>query len=218
MKSPGKRSPPKLAASPVRKKPRRHPAAAAALCALTLLVYANSFRAGFTLDNKGLIVEDPRLRAANAENVGQILDHSYWWPQGESGLYRPVTTLSYLFNYSVLGNGGQPEGYHWVNLLLQCGNVLLVYALALRLWAEFWPAVFTAALWAAHPVLTESVTNIAGRADLLAGMAVLGSLLLYLKSKESAGWRRWAWLAALMAMSAMGMFSKESAAVIPAVI
>lgn len=185
---------------------------------LTLLVYANSLSAGFTLDNKGLLIEDPRLRAANGENIRQIVDHTYWWPQGESGLYRPVTTLSYLFNYSVLGNGVEPEGYHWVNLLLHCGNVLLVYALALRLWREFWPAVFTAALWAAHPVLTESVTNIVGRADLLAGMAVLGALLLYLKSMESAGWRRWAWLAALTAVSAIGMFSKESAAVIPAVI
>jgi protein O-mannosyl-transferase len=196
----------------------RQPAAMAALCALTLLVYANSFGAGFTLDNKGLILDDSRLRAADSENVHQILDHTYWWPQGESGLYRPVTTLSYLFNYAVLEERDRPEGYHWVNFLLQCGNVLLVYALALRLWREFWPSVFTAALWAVHPVLTESVTNIVGRADLLAGMAVLGGLLLYLRSTESEGWRRWAWLAALMAVSAIGMFSKESAAVLPAVI
>jgi hypothetical protein len=193
-------------------------AAAAALCAITFVAYANSFHAGFTLDNKGLLIEDPRVRSASSENIGQVLDHTYWWPQGESGLYRPLTTLSYLFNYSILENRDQPEGYHWVNLLLHCGNVLLVYALALRLWREFWPAVFTAALWAVHPVLTESVTNMVGRADLLAGMAVLGSLLLYLRSTESAGWRRWAWLAALMAVSAIGMFSKESAAVIPAVI
>jgi tetratricopeptide (TPR) repeat protein len=202
----------------MRKRSLRQPAAIAALCLLTLLVYANSLRAGFTLDNKGLLIEDARLRSASAENVRQILDHTYWWPKGESGLYRPVTTLSYLFNYSVLGNSGEPEGYHWVNLLLQCGNVLLVYALALRLWREFWPSVFTAALWATHPVLTESVTNIVGRADLLAGMAVLGGLLIYLRSREAAGWRRWAWLAALLLVSAIGMFSKESAAVLPAVI
>jgi tetratricopeptide (TPR) repeat protein len=207
-----------VAVASVRKRALRHPAAVAVLCAVTLLTYANSLRAGFTLDNKGLLIEDPRLRVANAENIRQILDHTYWWPTGESGLYRPFTTLSYLFDYSVLGNRDQPEGYHWVNLLLHCGNVLLVYALALRLWREFWPSVFTAAVWAVHPVLTESVTNIVGRADLLAGMAVLGGLLLCLKSAEAPGWRRWAWLVALMAASAIGMFSKESAAVIPAVI
>jgi hypothetical protein len=61
------------------------------------------------VDNKGLLIEDPRLRSASAGNVRQILDHTYWWPKGESGLYRPVTTLSYLFNYSVLGNDAEPE-------------------------------------------------------------------------------------------------------------
>jgi tetratricopeptide (TPR) repeat protein len=218
VKSQRKSSDPQAVATPVRKRSLRQPAAVTALCLLTLLVYANSFGAGFTLDNKGLLIEDARLRSASAENVRQILDRTYWSPKGESGLYRPVTTLSYLFNYSVLGNGAEPEGYHWVNLLLQCGNVLLVYALALRLWRGFWPAVFTAALWATHPVLTESVTNIVGRADLLAGMAVLGGLLIYLRSREAAGWRRWAWLAALLLVSAIGMFSKESAAVLPAVI
>jgi hypothetical protein len=197
-----------------------------ALCALTLLAYANSFRAGFALDNKALLLDDSRLRAASAENVQQILDHTYWWPVGESGLYRPVTTLSYLFNYAVLDDRDQPAGYHWINFLLHCGNVLLVYALARRWWPElplemprdFWPPVFTAALWAVHPVLTESVTNMVGRADLLAGMSVLGGLLLYLRSRESHGWRRGAWLAALMVSGALGMFSKESAAVLPAVI
>ena len=69
-----------------------------------------------------------------------------------SGLYRPITTLSFLFNYSVLGNGTDPSGYHWVNLLLHFLNVLLVYVLGLRLLKSFWPSVFLAAIWAVHPV------------------------------------------------------------------
>jgi len=218
VKSQRKHPAPPVASPPVRSRSPRHLVAIAMLCAVTSLAYVNSFHAGFTLDNRGLLLEDPRLRAAGAENIRQTLDRTYWWPTGESGLYRPFTTLSYLFSYSVLGNRDQPEGYHWVNLLLHSGNVLLVYALALRLWRQFWPSVFTAAIWAVHPVLTESVTNMVGRADLLAGMAVLAGLLLYLTSVEARGWQRWAWLAALMAVSAIGVFSKESAAVIPAVI
>ena len=96
-------------------------------------------------------------------------------------------------------------------------NVLLVYALGLRLAASR-VAAWTAALWAVHPVLTESVTNIVGRADLLAGMAVLGGLRLYLKSTESAGWRRWALLGALSAATAVGAFSKESAVTVVGVV
>jgi hypothetical protein len=189
----------------------RNVVAGAGLCALTLLAYANSFGAGFTLDNRGLLLEDPRVREASAENAGLIFQHTYWWPYGESGLYRPFTTLTYLFNYAVLGNGGQPAGYHWVNFLLHAGNVLLVFALARRLVRGFSRPVLLAAVWAVHPALTESVTNMVGRADLLAAMAVLGGLLMYLKSAESTGPRRWAWLAGLLAATTIGVFSKESA-------
>ena len=196
---------------------RRHLLVGLGLCLLTLAVYGNSFSAGFTLDNRGLILQDARVRTATAENLKLILEHTYWWPYGESGLYRPLTTLSYLFNYATLGNGGHPEGYHWINFLLHAGNVLLVYALGLRL-AGWRVAAWTAALWAVHPVLTEAVTNIVGRADLLAGMAVLGGLLLYLKSTESAGWRRWALVGGLSAATAVGVFSKESAVMVVGVV
>jgi hypothetical protein len=187
------------------------------LCALTALVYANSFTAGFVMDGKA-VVQDPRIRDATAANLSLILDHSYWWPLAENGLYRPLATLSYLFNFAILGNGEQPGGYHAVNLLLHLSNVLLVYALALRLWKKLWPAAAMAALWGVHPLLTEAVTNIAGRPDLLAAMAVLGGFLLYLKSTEATGWRKAVWLAGLAAAAMAGAFSKESAIALPGVI
>jgi tetratricopeptide (TPR) repeat protein len=197
---------------------RRHLLAAVALCVITLLAFSNSFSAGFPLDNKGLILQDSRVHEGSRQNIDLILQHSYWWPRGNSGLYRPVTTLSYLFNYAILGDGDHPAGYHWVNFLLHLGNVLLVYALALKLIGDFWPSALLAALWAVHPVLTESVTNIVGRPDLLAGASLLGGCLLYLKSAESGGLARIAWLAGLMAATAAGVFSKESAVMIVAVI
>ncbi len=188
------------------------------LCLVTLAVYSNSFGAGFVMDNRGLILEDARIRAATAENAGLIFGHSYWWPYGESGLFRPLTTLSYLFNYAMLGNGEHPAGYHWINYGLHAVNVLLVYALGLRLLADWRRAAWIAALWAVHPVITESVTNIVGRADLLAGLGVLGGLLLYLKSTDHTGWRRWAYLGGLSAATAVGVFSKESAVMVLPVI
>ena len=183
-----------------------------------MLAFSNSFQAGFILDNKGLLL-DPRIREFTPENIALILKHTYWWPTGEAGLYRPFTTLSYLFNYAVLGDGDQPSGYHSINLLLHLGNVLLAYALALRLVRKFWPSVFIAALWAVHPVLTESVTNIVGRADLLAAMAVLSGVLIYLKSMEATDWARVVWLAGLAIVTTIGVFSKESAvAILPLIV
>src|SRR5438445_9156798 len=104
-----------------------------ALCVLTLLAFSNSFTNGFALDSQMLLLGDPRIQQAIADNIGLILKHTYWWPNGEAGLYRPLATLSYLFNYAVLGNGNQPAGYHWINFFLHTANVLLVLALAKRL-------------------------------------------------------------------------------------
>jgi len=196
----------------------RHLLAIFTLCALTLLAYSNSFGVGFALDNQGLILNDPRIRGATAENVALIFQHSYWWPIGEAGLYRPLTTLSYLFNYAILGDRDQPAGYHLINLLLHAGNVLLLYALALKLIRKFWPSVFIAALWAVHPASTESVTNIIGRSDILAGMATFGGLLVYLKSTEATRGRRVDWLLALAGLTAAGVYSKESAVTVAGVV
>src|SRR5262249_17784775 len=175
------------------------------------------FHAGFTLDN-GVLLQEKQIYAATVQNIGLILGHTYWWPTIETGLYRPFTILSLLFNYAVLGNGERPEGYHWINFVLHAGNILLAFAVALRLVRKFWPSVFIAGLWAVHPVLTESVANIVGRADLLAGMTGLGGFLIYLKSSESSSWRRGAWLAGLLAISTVGVFSKESAVTVIGVI
>jgi protein O-mannosyl-transferase len=196
----------------------KHLIICAALGVLTFLAYSDSFHAGFVHDNRYIILADSRVHQASSENINSILEHSYWWPNFETGLYRPVTTLSYLLNYALLDNADRPEGYHWINFLLHFANVLLVYLLALRFLRKIPPAVLAAALWAVHPVLTESVTNIVGRADLLAAMAVLSGFLMYLKSTDSQSWRRYAWLAGVMAVTTIGVFSKESAVAILGVI
>lgn len=192
--------------------------AAGVLIIIALLAWRNSIQSGFVFDNRTLLLEDTRIQKVTPKNVALILHHTYWWPNEESGLYRPITTLSYLFNYAILGNANHPAGYHWINLLLHIGNILLVFALAGRLWPDFWPAFLIASVWAVHPVLTESVTNIVGRADLLAGMTVLGGFLMYLRSTEATGGRRAAWLAGLAATTAVGVFCKESAVTVVGIV
>jgi tetratricopeptide (TPR) repeat protein len=189
-----------------------------ALWAFALLAYSNSFRAGLALDNASVILQDSRIRAATPENFHLILTKEYWYYRMTTGLYRPLTTFSYLVNYATFGNGPHPAGYHWVNFALHAVNIALVYLLGLLLFQEtrlkehF--ALALAAVWAVHPVLTESVTNIVGRADLLAGFGVLAGLLCHLHGGAASGWRKPAWLAGLALATAIGLFSKESAVVV----
>ena len=194
---------------------RRHGWRVLALWVITLAAYSNSFRAGLVFDNSTIIVQDTRLRAMTAQNVGLILNEEYWYNTMTTGLYRPLTTFSYLVNYTVFGNGPRPAGYHWVNFALHGLNILLVYMLGVVLFRETTLALWLAALWGLHPVLTESVTNVVGRADLLAAFGVLAALLCHIQSADVAGWPKLAWRCGLALAAAIGIYSKESAAVLP---
>jgi len=188
--------------------------ARAGLFAVVLVAYADSFGLGLAQDSQAIVAQDVRIREATASNVALILTRNYWWPKAGDGLYRPVTTLSFLFNYAVLGGGANPTGYHVVNLLLHLINVWLVFELAVLLLRRPLPAFFAAALWAAHPIGTEAVASVVGRADLLAAMAVLGGLLIYVKSATRDGLVRSRTALALFAIATAGVFAKENAAIL----
>jgi tetratricopeptide (TPR) repeat protein len=188
-----------------------------ALWALVLAAYSNSFQAGLVFDSSPLILQDARIRAVTPQNLRLILTEDYWHNSTASGLYRPLTTFSYLLNYAVFGNGTDSVGYHWVNIALHGMNVSLVYLLGILVLGAPGPAFAVAALWGVHPLLTESVTNIVGRADLLAAFAVLAGLHCYVMSAYAAGRRKLFWVAAMLVAQAVGIFSKESAAVLPGI-
>lgn len=200
--------------APCRSRPwKSHLVAVAALWLLILAAYSDSFTAGLVGDNGPLIRDDVRVHSADARSLHLILGQHYWFGNGESNLYRPITTLSFLFNYAILGNGPVESGYHGVNLAIHAVNAVLLYVLALWLFRRIADAWLMTAIWAVHPVLTESVTNIVGRADLLAGFAVFAGLICHVRAAKGDGRRAW-WLAALFAVVAIGMFSKENAVVV----
>jgi tetratricopeptide (TPR) repeat protein len=200
---------------------RRHGWRLLALGGLVLAAYSNSFQAALVFDNASVIGEDPRIREVTPQNIEAILHGRYWYGESArpatSPWYRPFTTFSYLVNYAVLGNGPHPAGYHWVNLALHEVDVALVYALGVLILGETAPAWALAAIWGLHPLLTEAVTNIVGRAEVLAALGVLAGLLCHVKGASAVGRRRVAWLAGLAAAQAVGLFSKENGAVLPGI-
>ena len=189
----------------------------AAVIAFTWLAYSNSFRAPFLLDNDAIVLQDPRVHAVTPVALHRILTEQYW-ATANNGLYRPLDTLSFLFDYAVLGHGPDPYGYHWLNFILHAANMVLVYLLGRAIFERPTHALLLSSLWGVHPVLTESVTNIVGRADLLAAFGVLAALWCHRKALEAAGRRRFVWVAAIALAAAAGIFSKESAIVVLAVL
>jgi hypothetical protein len=177
------------------------------LFALTLLAYGNSLGLGLAEDSQFLLSQDPRLQSVTAHNLALVFSKSYWWPIAGDLIYRPLTTLSLQLNHSLAAEAGGAFWYHLVNLLLHACNAWLVMLLVARMLSR--PAAWcAAALWAVHPIATEAVDNVVGRADLMAAMAVLAGLLIYGRATMESGGRRWL---ALFAVAAAGAFSKENA-------
>jgi tetratricopeptide (TPR) repeat protein len=195
----------------------RHGGRIVALLALVFAAYSNSFTAGLLFDSAPVIEQDSRIREATSQNIQSIVTGQYWYVNATAGLYRPVTTFSYLVNYAVLGHGARPAGYHWINFALHSMNVALVYALGILIFEQSALAFALAAIWGLHPVLTESVTNIVGRADLLAAFGLLAGLLCHARGASAAGRLRWGWIGAVLLAQTIGLFSKENAAVLPGI-
>src|ERR1700728_500267 len=107
--------------------------------------YSNSFQAGLVFDSAAVISEDARVHAVTPQNLRLILTGPYWHGSTTLGLYRPLTTFSYLLNYAIFSNGTDPAGYHWVNLALHGVNVSLVYLLGILVLGTAAPAFALAA-------------------------------------------------------------------------
>ena len=195
---------------------RDHVVALTVLAAAMALTWANALGAGFVRDAWGFIVANPVIHSATLENVRFILTHDHAAPVGASGLYRPLTVLSYLFDWAIVGHGDRPAGYIAENILLHFLCAALVYALVWQLLGRLWPAAVAAALFGLHPVTTEAVVNVAGRADLLATLGVLGGLACYVHGSAARGRRRAGWAAGLVAASVVAFFAKESGLVLVA--
>lgn len=189
-------------------------AVGASLAGLILLVYSGSFQAGLVLDSAMIVGADPRIQTWSAENLRLIFTENYWWPFAPSDLYRPVTTLTFLLQRLLPGVAGGVAGYHAVNLLLHALNAWLVFSLLARLGARRHVAWLAAAIFAVHPIHVEAVTNIVGRADLLATAAVLGGLVCYVRAGGAKQGARAGWLGAAGFCAWVGVWAKETAVMI----
>jgi len=90
-----------------------------------------------------------------------------------------VRDISYLINAEIFGPL-TPFGYLAGNLLLHVAASFLTYRLFLVLYpCKFWPATFTALLFALHPIHVESVAWISSRKDPLYACFFLAAFLSY---------------------------------------
>lgn len=164
--------------------------------------YANSLNCGFAQDDV-YVTLNRTLR--DLPNIYRVFAQPYWGiGYEELATYRPVVNISLALNYAI--HGFHPMGYHFVNLVLHALNCCLLYGLVYAYTRWDILSLFTALLFAAHPVHVEAVTQVVGRTELLAAGFGFLSWHAYLRIGEGRYWRWLAWAA-----FAGGMYAKESA-------
>lgn len=127
--------------------------------------------------------------------------------------WHPVTWFSHMLDYRFFkDNAG---GHHETNLLLHAVNVALLFWVLMRATGRAGPSLMVAALFALHPINTESVVWIAERKNLL-------SMLFFLLTLGAWGWyaRKPQWYRYLVVafLFALGLMSKPQVVTLPFVL
>ena len=137
--------------------------------------------------------------------VGTYLEGGTW----KEGHYWPLLYTTFWLEHKLWGF--HPLGYHMVNLLLHFANTALLWRLLLRLGVP--GAWFAAAVFAAHPLHTESVAWIISRKDLLSALFYLSAFFMWVRFVESPRIRLY--VAALLLFGA-ALLCKSIAITLPA--
>lgn len=190
------------------------------LCAVVILaagalVYANSFRGAFVLDDQIGIIQNQLIRFVLP--VERFFESS-----------QPLNDFTLAVNFA-LGEL-DPWGYHLVNLLVHLVAGLVLFGILRRTLgsprigerirdrADILALMVTLA-WLLHPIQTESVTYVIQRCESMAGMFFLLTLYSAIRcadaGSESAR-RRWVFAAVLSC--ACGMTSKAIVVTAPVVV
>lgn len=176
------------------------------------LVYGNTLGNGFVWDDHPLV--DNNIFLSSWRNIPKLFTTNLFaGGSSPSAFYRPVQALTYMVEYHLWGS--KPFGYHLTNLLLHLANAMLLYALLVPVTTRL-VAVISGLLFIVHPLNTEAVTYISGRADPLAVGFLLLALLAYREAKAKPQWGRYR-LASLGAFT-LAILSKESAMIFPALL
>jgi tetratricopeptide (TPR) repeat protein len=182
--------------------------------AISWVIYLNALDNDFTnWDDPDTVIHNAAIRSLSGSAVSQILTPDEAGTSGIPGVYRPVWTLSYAWDYFV--GELNPAFYHAHSVLLHSLNSALVYLLSLALGLATLPALVTALLFAVHPIHVEAVTWVSGRNELLMTLFFLIAFLLAaFRARLGNGIRPGAYILSIVVL-AFALLSKATAAVFP---
>jgi protein O-mannosyl-transferase len=168
------------------------------LLAVVAFAYGNTLLSDFTNDDIQLyVIRNPQVTHPSLRAL--------FSPNKFTGVFRPVTFATFALDWKI-GQGFAPW-FHVINLILHAIVTLLLYALLQKLFQGVDQgnalALAAALMFAVHPIHTEAVASISGRAELLGAGFLIAAWRLHLNDRE---------VPALLCF-VLALLSKESAIV-----
>jgi protein O-mannosyl-transferase len=131
---------------------------------VSFIIFGNGIKGDFVFDDASIIKNRGDLK--DISNFLNLFISPYHQNIPNTGLYRPFTMASYSVNHIFFG--GAAASFHVINILIHALNSFLVFWLIDYLFKSKKIAYFTFFLFLTHPLHTEAVTSLVGRAELLA--------------------------------------------------
>lgn len=144
---------------------------------LAAAVYLPALDAPFVQDDHFIVAANPIV---DRFDLGEIYTTHYWEGPDlpDTSLYRPTTIATFAAEHA-LGGGPDAKRAHTVNVLLHAATTLLLFAVARRLRMGALGATAVALLFGLHPLHSEAVIAVVGRAEILATGFSLAAILAY---------------------------------------
>ena len=156
------------------------------ILAVTFLVFLNSLSGQFLYDDWYQIERNPSIRSWSF--LSSVFSQHVWeFANSDTNVvgglyYRPIFNLTLLINYQLFGLG--VVGWHAVSLAFHLIATAMVFKLA-RLWTlSRETSALAAIIFGLHPIHVEAVAWASALPDLMLGVFVLASLVLYEKYRR----------------------------------
>lgn len=186
--------------------------------ALALILYLNTLDADFAYDDSRAIQKNQDLEPSTPL-INIFYDDFWGTPLTHSGShksYRPLCVLSFRLNYFF--GKLNPWGYHLGNVLLHMMVTAIFTKLSRIFLKQTFATLISGLIFASHPVHTEAVAGIVGRADVGACLFFILALLCYMEYVKlrdrihdpgGKGQLRFGYFFATSALTTASMLTKE---------
>jgi len=208
---------------------------AAAVALLAIAVYLPALRNGFVnFDDDMYITGNRSITSLNGSFI------AWAFTTFTASNWHPLSWISHAIDYALWGLN--PAGHHLTSIILHGFNSFLVTLLCWLLLGRavdvddslkaspiaspqkrLAAAAVAGLLFAVHPVHVESVAWASERKDVLCGLFLLLSLVVYVRHSELAAQAsshptRWGWYAGSLLFFSLALLSKPMAVTLPAVL